>query len=97
MAKASFRRETKGIDAFLKSAAVADVIYEVAHDVAVDVEQSLPARPRRGVVVDDYTSKDRAVSSVTIRDGRAKAWQAKTGVLTKAAKSAGLEVRERVR
>lgn len=51
-------------------------------------------QPEADVVVDVYQT-DRAAASVTIREPEARLWQARDGILTRAAGAAGLEVRSR--
>lgn len=89
---AKFKRDSKGIAEILKSDDVAKAIHSKAQQVATRVNATVHFNPRDGVVVDDYVT-DRAASSVTIRDTRAKAAQATSGVLTRAAAASGLEVR----
>ena len=79
-----------GIAELLNSDEVARLVKGVADQVATQVRGAVDARD--GVVVDTYTT-DRAAASVTIRDPRARLWQARDGVLTSAVASAGLEVR----
>lgn len=57
--------------------------------IAAETISQLPAGT--DVVVDGYTT-DRAAAVVVIRDVRGRAWQAKNGVLTRAAAAAGLQV-----
>lgn len=96
MARPKFKRDSKGIEQILKSAKVAKAIHSKAEQVRSATVTSLGFDARDGVVVDDYTT-DRAASSVTIRDPRALAAQATTGVLTKSATAAGLEIGRRKR
>ena len=84
MTKVTFKRDAAGIAAFLKSSEVRTVVRDAAHRVAAGVDK--PAE----VSVSDYTT-DRAAASVTIVDGRAKVWQIRDGVLTRALAAAGLE------
>lgn len=96
MARARFKRDSKGIEQILKSAKVAKVIHTEAEQVRSATVAGLGFDARDGVVVDDYTT-DRAASSVTIRDPRALTAQATTGVLTRSATSVGLEIGRRTR
>ena len=82
--------DSAGMAELLNSDEVADLVKGVADRVATQVRGAVDARD--GVVVDTYTT-DRAAASVTIRDPRARLWQARDGVLTRAVASAGLEVR----
>lgn len=76
-----------GIAEFLKSAELAAVVHETAEQVAGSVRSGTDAE----IAVDDYQT-DRAASSVTILDPRGLELQARDGLLTRAAASAGLEV-----
>ncbi len=84
-----YKRDSKGLGEVLKSAEVAAAIHLLAETTARNAANLHPDAEE--VVVDDYTT-DRAASSVTVRDVRAKGWQVKDGFLTKAAAAAGLEV-----
>lgn len=87
MSLVNYRRDPVGMDHIIKRQTrglVDQAAANVAAGVAVDAE----------VVVNHYTT-DRAAASVTIRHPAALAWQAKNGVLTRAASAAGLEVRAR--
>jgi hypothetical protein len=79
-----------GIAAVLRSAAVAQQVTAAASDIRGRVAAAVDG----DVVLDTYVT-DRAAASVTIRDVRGRVWQARDGVLTRAAASAGLEVRSR--
>lgn len=83
--------DSKGIAALLNSDAVASAVHDLTERIATNVRG---ARPEADVVVDDYQT-DRRASSVTIREPQAKAWQARDGILTRAAAAEGLEVTER--
>lgn len=87
-----FRLDRDGIRDLLKSNALADPVHELAERIANQVRGAVPENG--DVVVDDYTT-DRKASSVTIRHPAALALQARDGILTRAAASVGLEVRER--
>lgn len=76
-----------GISEVLKSGPMAAAVSSVAESVAAGVDVDA----EDGVVVDTYTT-DRAAASVTIRDAQGALWQARDGVLTRAAAGAGLEV-----
>ena len=87
MSLVDYRRDPAGMDHIIKQQTrgiVNDAAARVAANVHVDAE----------VVVDHYTT-DRAAAAVTIRDLRGMLWQARDGVLTRAASAAGLEVRAR--
>lgn len=86
------RLDSAGILEVLNSSAVADAIHDLTERVAGEVRNLEP--DATDVVVDDYRT-DRAASSVTIRDARGRLWQARDGILTRAAAAHGLEVTER--
>ena len=86
------RLDSPGIAALLKSGPSAAAAHSSAEGTAADVRGSVPEDVE--VVVDDYTT-DRAASSVTIKDARGLLWQARDGVLTRAAGGSGVEVTER--
>ena len=84
-----------GMLAMLKSVEVAAAVHAQAEAVAANVRAD-PNMARRGIVdevsVDDYTT-DRAATSVTITHAAGLGMEGKHGVLTKAARAAGLEVK----
>ncbi len=83
--------DRKGLAALLKSSGVRQAVHATAARIAADVESQ---KVDADVVVDDYTT-DRSASSVTIRDARGRIWQARDGVLTRAAVREGLAVTQR--
>lgn len=66
-------------------------IDDLAQRIANNVRSQ---QPDADVVVDSYTT-DRSAASVTIRDPRARLWQVRDGILTRAAGTVGLRVRSR--
>lgn len=94
MAKIKFTLDKAGVAELLKSDDFQAAVHEKAVAISAAAEGALTSPAEHGVVVDDYET-DRAASSVTIRDVRAKAWEARDGILTRAAGKAGLEVRSR--
>lgn len=86
---AAIKLDRAGLSKILKSAGVASAVHNLAEEIAGNVGSD---KPDADIVVDDYTT-DRAASSVTIRDARGRIWQARDGVLTKAAGKAGVKVR----
>lgn len=86
------RLDHAGIAGLLKSGPFQAAVHEIAEGIANDVRGQVPEDVE--VVVDDYTT-DRAASSVTIKDARGMLWQARDGVLTRAAGGSGVEVTER--
>lgn len=85
VAKIKFVRNSPGIAQILRTtefgqtAAAQRIAARVAAETGADV------------VVDSYVT-DRRAASVTVRDVRARGWQARDGILTRAAAAAGLEV-----
>jgi hypothetical protein len=90
MADVEFRLDRAGIREILRSDPVREVIDAKAEEIATAVRTQIPGGVE--VRVDSYTT-DRAAAAVVIADVRGMAWQARDGVLTRAAGSAGLEVR----
>lgn len=86
----SFRLDSAGVRAVLKSQEVRTVIDDLAAEVAAHVRSAVPA----GTVVEvrGYTT-DRGAATVAVLDREAMAWQARDGILTRAAGAAGLEVK----
>lgn len=92
----TFKRDSKGIDQYLNSSGVLSALRSFAGPMAEAVRA---AKPDADVVVDEYTTTGGRLSprhavSVAIRDPRARTWQVRDGILTKAAASQGLEVRD---
>lgn len=86
-----FKRDSAGIAEVLKSSEFAEMVHDAAENIAANARA---AHPDAEIVVDDYTT-DRAASSVTVKDVRARLWQVRDGHLTRSAAAAGLEVRSR--
>lgn len=86
----SFRLDTAGVREVLKGPEIRRTVDDLADAIATHVRPHVPA----GTVVSvrGYTT-DRGAASVTVQDVRAMAWQARDGILTRAAGAAGLEVR----
>lgn len=84
-----FRLDTAGIREFLKSPELRGAVDNLAGQIADTVRTMLP--PDVTVSVRAYTT-DRGAASITVQDVRAMAWQARDGILTRAAGAAGLEV-----
>jgi len=87
----NLRLDHDGMEQVLKSDKVATEIGGIAESIGDSVTANVKEAE---VVVDKYTT-DRAAASVTIKDFRGLAWQARDGVLTRAAAHEGLEVTER--
>jgi len=85
-----FRLDTAGVREVLRGQEVRDLIDGKANEVADNVKALLPS----GVPVEvrKYTT-DRGAATVVVADVRGMAWQARDGILTRAAGFAGLEVR----
>jgi hypothetical protein len=82
--------DRRGIREFLQGPEVHRMVNGAVQDITARVRARLPA----GVPVNvrEYTT-DRGAASITIADVRGMAWQARDGVLTRAAGEAGIEVR----
>nr|BEK68855.1 hypothetical protein KPHV_60820 [Kitasatospora purpeofusca] len=78
----------------LQSPEVRAMVDEAAGQIADRVRTGVKAP--EAVDTDAYTT-DRQAARVTVADVRAMAWQARDGVLTRAAASVGAEVKERGR
>lgn len=87
----SFQLDRAGIREILRGPEVRQLIDTTANEVAANVRALLP--PGTAVDVNSYTT-DRSAAAVTIVDVRGMGWQARDGVLTRAAGFARLEVRE---
>jgi hypothetical protein len=66
-------------------------VTEAAESIAASVRAQ---QPDADVVVDNYTT-DRSASAVTIRDPRARLWQVRDGIFTRAAATVGMRIRAR--
>lgn len=86
------RLDHAGVAEMLRSAGVQSAVAALANEVNDSVGSMVDGDV--DTVVDEYTT-DRAAASVTIRDARGRLLQARDGVLTRAAASAGLEVTEK--
>ncbi|MFT2014593.1 hypothetical protein ACMA1D_01910 [Streptomyces sp. 796.1] len=85
----SLTLDYQGIRAYLRGPAVREAIDGYAAAVATEIRA---AEPRATVTVRSYTT-DRGGATVAVEDVRAMAWQARDGLLTRAAGRAGLEVK----
>ncbi|MFE9935850.1 hypothetical protein [Streptomyces hirsutus] len=85
-----FRLDTAGIREFLKSQELRGAVDTLAGQIADQVRTQVPADVT--VSVNSYTT-DRGAASVTVQDVRAMAWQARDGIITRAAGSLGLEIK----
>lgn len=85
-----FELDAAGVREVLKGQGVRDLIDDYAQQVADNVRPLI--RPGVPVEVRKYTT-DRGAATVVVADVRGMAWQARDGVLTRAAAQAGLEVK----
>lgn len=90
MARIDFRLDHEGVREILAGPQLRLLVDGVAEEIAAHVRTQVPT----GVPVEvrRYTT-DRGAASITVRDVRAMAWQARDGLLTRAAAASGLEVR----
>jgi hypothetical protein len=85
-----FRLDYAGVREVLKGPDIRQVIDGLADEIADNVRALVPAGTT--VEVRRYTT-DRGAATVVVADVRAMAWQARDGILTRAAGFAGLEVK----
>jgi hypothetical protein len=94
VAKVKVTLDHKGIGELLNSAQVRGALPPFAEGIAAAARAR---NPRDGVAVDTFTTRgmrsNRTAMSVTVKDYRAMLWQARDGMLTRAASSVGLEVK----
>ncbi|WP_331445864.1 hypothetical protein [Streptomyces xanthochromogenes] len=84
--------DSRGVREILRGEDVRTLIDGVAEEVAANVRALVP--PDTAVEVRSYTT-DRGAATVVVADVLAMTWQAKDGILTRAAGFARLEVRPR--
>lgn len=89
MPQVTFHLDRAGVRQILQGPDVREVIDHYAGEIAANVGALVPGTP---VQVYSYTT-DRAAASVVVEDVRAMGWQARDGILTRAAAFAGLEVK----
>jgi hypothetical protein len=85
-----FRLDAAGVREVLRGPDVRELIDGKAQEVADNVKVLVPAGTP--IEVRRYTT-DRGAATVVVADVQAMAWQARDGILTRAAGFAGLEVR----
>ena len=85
-----FRLDAAGVREILKGPEMRQVIDDLAGQIAGHVRASVPSGT--AVSVRGYTT-DRGAATVVVEDVQAMAWQARDGILTRAAAAAGLEVK----
>ncbi|MEV4970565.1 hypothetical protein [Streptomyces scopuliridis] len=86
-----FRLDTAGVREILRGPEVRQLIDGKAGEVAANARALIP--PGTRVEVRAYTT-DRGAATVVVADRRAMGWQARDGILTRAAGFAQLEIRE---
>ena len=85
-----FELDAAGVREVLKGQGVRDLVDGYAQQVADNVKPLV--RPGVPIEVRKYTT-DRGAATVVVADVRGMAWQARDGILTRAAAQAGLEVK----
>lgn len=85
-----WRLDAAGVREVLKGPGVRDLIDGLAQDVADNVKALVPGGTP--IEVRKYTT-DRGAATVVVAHVQAMAWQARDGILTRAAGFAGLEVK----
>lgn len=85
-----FHLDAAGVRLILRGNGVRQMVDSTAEQIAAHVRANLP--DPAPVEVRGYTT-DRGAATVAILDRRAMAWQAKYGILTRAAGSVGAEVK----
>lgn len=86
-----FRLDSAGVREILRGPEVRQLVDGKAQEVAANVRVLVPA----GTVIEwrGYTT-DRGAATVVVADRQAMGWQARNGILTRAAGFAQLEIRE---
>lgn len=92
MGDVEFVLDVGGVREILQSAEVRTMVDQAAAQIADRVRAGV--RAPEAVRVDAYTT-DRQAAGVTIADVRGMAWQARDGVLTRAAAAVGADVKAR--
>ncbi|MFF5703396.1 hypothetical protein ACFY7H_12945 [Streptomyces sp. NPDC012794] len=85
-----WRLNSAGVREILQGSEVRTLIDGLASDVADNVRALVP--PGTTIEVRAYTT-DRGAATVVVANPQAMAWQARDGILTRAAGFAGLEVK----
>lgn len=89
-----WRLDAAGVREVLKGQEVRELIDGLAQTVADNVKAVVPGGTT--IEVRAYTT-DRGAATVVVADPQAMAWQARDGILTRAAGLAGLEVKATAR
>lgn len=90
MASMDFRLDRAGVRQILNDPQLRLLVDGVAEEIAAHVRGNVPGGVP--VQVTRYTT-DRVAAAVTVLDVRAAGWQARDGILTRAAGASGVEVR----
>ncbi|MFD8596970.1 hypothetical protein ACFV1L_18410 [Kitasatospora sp. NPDC059646] len=90
--RVTFELDPAGIREVLRTPEVKAMVDGAAEQIARHVQAEVPAGVE--VEVRAYTT-DREAATVAVPDRRAMGWQARDGILTRAAASIGAEVKER--
>lgn len=85
-----FELDAAGVREILRGQEVRGLIDGLAAEVAGNIRALV--EPGTTIEVRGYTT-DRGAATVVVADARAMGWQARDGILTRAAGSAGLEVK----
>lgn len=85
-----FRLDAAGVREVLRGPDVRQLIDGYASRIADHVRAAVPAGTT--IEVRPYTT-DRGAATVVVADAQAMAWQARDGILTRAAGAVGLEVK----
>jgi hypothetical protein len=85
-----FQLDTAGVREVLRGPEVRLLVDGLAGHIAARVRASVPAGVP--VITRGYTT-DRGAATVVVEDARAMGWQARDGILTRAAGAEGLEIR----
>lgn len=85
-----FELDSRGVREILRGEEVRTLIDGLADQVAASVRALVPTGT--SIEVRGYTT-DRGAATVVVADPQAMGWQARDGILTRAAGSAGLEVK----
>lgn len=85
-----FRLDRRGVREVLRGEAVRSMVDDAALQIQVRVRAKVPQGTE--VRVDKYTT-DRSAAAVVVAHVQAMAWQARDGILTRAAGELGLEIR----
>lgn len=86
-----FQLDSAGVREILRGPEVRQLVDGLAGEVAANVRALIP--PGTAVEVRGYTT-DRGAATVVVADRQAMGWQARDGILTRAAGFARLEIRE---